>query len=249
MAASFLVLCSSFLVSYSRNLIIYNNSRPVNWKNALFAILFAVLAFLCHYSSLLISVIIFIFILLLRWSLYSHGNFFKKIVQILVSISLLIGVLYILSNLVNVNPLNSYDLALEKYSNYQNALSTFTFAVESKNAIFIQLLFCTDFIIPIIKNRSYSKFYKSIKPFSEHLAIFLYSLGFIGYGLCYYSIYSPGIQEFGRRIIYYIFTIEILAFSVSITRIRKMSYVLFLTFPFIAYTVVMIFFSENLFIF
>ncbi|MBD1215078.1 MAG: EpsG family protein [Dolichospermum circinale Clear-D4] len=244
MAASFLILCSSFLVSYSKNII--NNSDKFNWKNALFAVIFSILAFLCHYSSLSISILIFLVVILLSYSIYHNSSSNKRTVRILVFISLFIGSLY---PVYLISTFNFFDASIAKYSNYQNALGTYTFAVESKNAIFIQLLFCIDFIILIINNRSYSKFYNTIKQFSRKLSLILYSLGFLGYGLCYYSINSPGIQEFGRRMLYYVFVIEILAFLVSITRIKKLSYILFLTFPFIMYTTIMISSSEDLFVF
>lgn len=246
MAASFLILCSSFLLSYSKNII--NNSDQVNWKNALFAFIFSTFAFLCHYSSLAISILIFlvVMVILLASSLYDNSSLNKKILGTLLLISLFIGSLYL--NYV-ISTFNFLDASISRYLSYQNALGTYTFVVESKNAIFIQLLFCIDFIILIINNRSYSKFYNTIKQFSTNLSVILYFLGFLGYGLCYYSINSPGIQEFGRRMIYYVFVIEILAFLVSITRIKKLSYILFLTFPFIMYTTIMICSSEDLFVF
>ncbi|MFN7850424.1 EpsG family protein [Anabaena sp. AL09] len=245
MAASFLILCSSFLLSYSKNII--NNSDQVNWKNALFAFIFSTLAFLCHYSSLAISILISLVVILSSYSsLYDNSSPNKKPVRTLVLISLFIGSLY---PIYVISTFNFLDASISRYSNYQNAKGTYTFVVESKNAIFIQLLFCIDFIILIINNRSYSKFYNTIKQFSTNLSVILYFLGFLGYGLCYYSINSPGIQEFGRRMLYYVFVIEVLAFLVSITRIKKLSYILFLTFPFIMYTTIMICFSEDLFVF
>lgn len=244
MAASFLILCSSFLLSYSKNII--NNSDQVNWKNPLFAVIFSILAFLCHYSSLSISILIFLVVILLSSSIYHNSSSNKRTVRILVFISLFIGSLY---PVYLISTFNFFDASIAKYSNYQNALGTYTFAVESKNAIFIQLLFCIDFIILIINNRSYSKFYNTIKKFSINLSVILYSLGFLGYALCYYAINSSGIQEYGRRMLYYVFVIEILAFLVSITRIKKLSYILFLTFPFIMYTTIMICSSEDLFVF
>jgi hypothetical protein len=239
MATSFLILCFSFMICYLRN---YKASLPIiNLKNLCLSIVFAIVAFLCHYSSIIPTIIISLYIILLSLLNSDSRGYLKKTVQILALICLGIGLYFVSNELMSILALSgSFNASLERYTNYQNSISTYTFVVESKNSQLMQLMFLTDFVILITKNCSFSKFNLTIKSSSVNLVLSIYFLGLIGYGVCYFFIYYPGLQELSRRIIYYVFTIEILAFSVSITRMKKMRHILFLTFPFITYTFIMI---------
>jgi hypothetical protein len=249
LSTAWIIICLSFVVIYIRNLTVQRQNLKFNWKNLVIAFIFGTLSFLSHYSSISLITLIVLFIFVLQLFISDSPTLMQKLVKITFYTILTIGFFYFvysLSTSFSFMRLSLYE-TISRYSNYEYALNTYNFVFESKNVILIQVLFFFDFLMLIInrKNTTYSNLSKEL--FSLNLVIFLYFIGSIGYAICYYSIHTPGLIELGRRFVYYVFTIQVLAFSVSMTQIKKFLLFIVFTSPFILYTVIMIVFSPHLF--
>jgi EpsG family len=232
LATSILIICLSCCV------------KRISIVTPLLYIFLIVCAGLSHYSSALMSITILplIFFQFFLNTKRLFGKIFLLIAAtFLLSLSLYLAYPFILSIAAP-----SLDFSMNKYSAYQSAANTYTFAVESVNARLIQCLFLFDFMRILLTNKNHSLNQSSNNTSSKIINIYLYVIGFMIYIFSFWAVYTPEMMELGRRTLYYGLIIQALSFSISLSKLRRIKNFFLLTIPFTLYSIIMIISKQDI---
>jgi hypothetical protein len=236
LATSILIICLSCCVKRISNL--KDSNLYFDIKTPLLCIVLIVCAGLSHYSSILMSIIIFP-LMFFQFFVNTKG-IFEKIFQLIATTFILSLSLYLTYPFILSIATPSLEFSINKYSGYQASRGTYTFAVESINARLIQSIFLLDFmrILLINKDRRLNQSLNNMS--SKIINIYLYVIGFMIYIFSFWAIYTPEAMEIGRRTLYYGLVIQALSFSISLSKIREIKIFLLLTIPFTLYSIIKI---------
>jgi hypothetical protein len=241
LATTILIICLTYTIENISNLKHRITKTYFDMKIELVCVVLIICAGLAHYSSVIISAII---LPLIAFPLFLGTKTLSgKIFRIILATLLLIICLYLSYPLLLAMALPSLEFSTSKYLYYKEFDSTFTFMVESLNGRLIQCLFLLDFfrLWRATINQKHNTKTQSLK-----VRFYLYITGFIIYIFCFWAIYTPGIMDVGRRLLYYALVAQGMSFSISLSMVQKITIFLILTLPFTLYSVIMILQEQNM---
>lgn len=248
LATSFLIISLSFLYRNLKNLWVDysdDSNYPIDWGSILICLFLLFLAFLCHYSSAIVSIQIIVYLSISILRIYKKrkkGNYIIRVFSFV--ICLLILSICIISFLP-IFLASSLDQTVERYSVYQTVDDSYRTIIEGKNMLTFELYFFI-LLIGVLINRNKKR------TWLIDISVSLLITGFITYIFCIIFIITPQLTlvEFGRRYVYYGLTIQMLGFSLYTARFNKYYEFLLLSIPFIAWTFILIFTQNSgLFVF